>query len=384
MIRLVREIYRTDEFIPLHKPRFWGKEKDYLVNTIDSNFVSSVGKYVDDFEKMIAEFTGAKYAIATVNGTSALHTALILSGVEAGDEVLTQPITFVGSCNAIRYCHADPVFVDVDRNSLGLSAEHLLDYLEKNVEKRNKISWNRTTGRRIGACLPMHTFGHPVEMSAILEICAEYYIPIIEDAAESLGSTLHTQHTGTFGRVGILSFNGNKIMTTGGGGMLLTNNESLAKHAKHLTTTAKQPHAWQYVHDETGYNYRMPNLNAALGIAQLEQLPGFIEKKRLLAQTYLAWCDEIGVRMLVEPKGARSNYWLNALILENQNEREDFLQYTNDNGIMTRPVWEPMHLLPMYKQCHHGPLENTTWAMDRVVNIPSSVPGTSTGLFQAE
>jgi perosamine synthetase len=372
-IKFVRQLYQTDDLIPLHAPKFLGNEKKYLLETIDSTFVSSVGQNVEDFEQKIACTTTANYAISTVNGTAALHVALIVTGVSHGEEVITQALTFVATCNAIRYCGADPVFVDVDRKTFGMSPEALTNYLEEHAEIKNGNAWNKTTGRRISACIPMHTFGHPVKIDKIIEICNQYHIPVIEDAAESLGSTWNVKHTGTFGMMGVLSFNGNKIITTGGGGMILTDSESLAYTAKHLTTTARLAHNWNYEHDEIGYNYRMPNLNAALGLAQLEQLSGFVDNKRTLAKHYRDWCSENNVQFVTEPEGARSNYWLNALIMNDVEERDSFLKVTNKNGVMTRPAWKPMHKLKMYKDCHHGLLQNTEWISERVVNIPSSV-----------
>jgi aminotransferase in exopolysaccharide biosynthesis len=372
-VSFVRNLYQTDGFVPLHAPVFLGNEKEYLLETIDSTFVSSVGEYVELFEQRIASTTNTGYAVATVNGTAALHAALLVVGVSNGDDVLTQALTFVATCNAIRYCGADPVFVDIDRNSLGMSPESLANYLDEHVEKRDGYAWNKSTGRRISACIPMHTFGHPTRIDLIIDICSQYHIPVIEDAAESLGSTWKTGHTGTFGRLGVLSFNGNKIVTTGGGGMILTNDESLANRARHLTTTARISHRWDYEHDRVGYNYRMPNLNAALGMAQLEQLREFVDNKREVARNYISWCRDKNLEILIEPEGARSNYWLNALILRDSDERDSFLQETNQNDVMTRPAWNPMHHLPMYEKCHAGPLDNTDWAIDRVVNIPSSV-----------
>jgi len=374
-IHYVRELYRTDRPIPLHAPQFQGREKEYLLDALDSTFVSSVGQYVDRFEADCAHYTGAKYAVATVNGTSALHVALLLAGVKRDEEVITQALTFVATCNAIHYCGADPVFVDVDRATLGLSAQALANYLDRFAEERNGETWNKQTGKRIAACLPMHTFGHPADMPGIADVCEKYRIPVVEDAAEALGSTLYDRHCGTFGRLGVLSFNGNKIMTTGGGGMILTDDEKLAKQAKHLTTTAKQPHAWQFIHDQVGFNYRMPNLNAALGVAQLECLRSFLDKKRELAERYIDWCGRNRLQCIVEPDAARSNYWLNAVVLEDVAERDAFLKATNEQGVMTRPVWEPMHRLPMYRYCQRDSLVNTEWAAARVVNIPSSVTG---------
>ncbi|MEQ1530169.1 MAG: LegC family aminotransferase [Methylococcales bacterium] len=372
-IRLVRDIYQTDAFIPLHEPRFIGNEKSYLNDVIDSTFVSSVGEYVDSFETQMAAYTGAKYAIAAVNGTAALHIALLLAGVKAGEEVITQSLTFVATCNAIHYCGAEPVFVDVDRSTLGLSPLSLAAFLHEVAELRDGETWNKKTGKRIAACVPMHTFGLPANMEALLQVSANYGIPVVEDAAEALGSLFKNQHCGTFGRLSVLSFNGNKIMTTGGGGMILTDDEALAKQAKHLTTTAKQPHPWIFEHDQIGFNYRMPNLNAALGVAQLESLPVFLSNKRQLAQQYASWCQTNGWHFIAEPKHAQSNYWLNALVLENQSQRDEFLHVTNQQGVMTRPVWEPMHHLSMYKHCFRSDLVNTEWAAERIVNIPSSV-----------
>ncbi len=371
-ICLVRRLFQTDQFIPLHAPTFQGNEKKYLVDTIDSTFVSSVGAYVDRFEAEIADYTGSKFAVAAVNGTAALHIALLLAGVKSGTEVITQPLTFIATCNAIKYCGAEPVFVDVDPGTLGLSPEHLDEYLGEHVTLRKGRAWNQTTKRYVSACLPMHTFGNPVDMEALAGVCEKYNLPIVEDAAESLGSKWHGRHTGTIGRIGILSFNGNKIITTGGGGMILTSVASLAKRARHITTTAKIPHPFQFVHDEIGYNYRMPNLNAALGVAQLEILPRLIENKRYLAEQYHKWCQQKGVLMIKEAKGAHSNAWLNALVLNDKTQRDAFLEKTNNSGIMTRPLWEPMHHLGIFKDCHQGDLTNSEWAAERVVNIPSS------------
>ncbi len=372
-IRFVRDIYQTDGFIPLHEPRFPGKEKDYVLDALDSTFVSSVGQYVDRFEAECANFTGAKYAVATVNGTAALHVALLLVGVKRDEEVITQALTFVATCNAIHYCGAEPVFIDVEQTTWGLSAEALENHLQQFAECRHGDTWNIRTGKRIAACVPMHTFGHPADMANILRVCKKYNIPVVEDAAEALGSTLNNQQCGTFGRLGVLSFNGNKIITTGGGGMILTDDETLALQAKHLTTTAKQAHPWQFIHDQIGFNYRMPNLNAALGVAQLESMPLFLAKKRGLAAHYFDWCKQNQFKCVIEPKAACSNYWLNALVLADRSERDSFLTATNGQGVMTRPIWEPMHRLPIYQHCQNDGLLNTEWAADRIVNIPSSV-----------
>ncbi len=373
-VNFVRDLYQSADFIPLHEPRFSGNEKKYLIDTIDSTFVSSVGAYVDEFEQRVAQFTGSQYAIATVNGTAALHISLLMAGVEKGDEVITQSLTFAATCAAIRYCHADPVFVDVEKKTLGMSPESLFEFLSEYTERDTKgILRNCKTGRKIKACVPMHTFGHPARIDEIDRICNEYNIILIEDAAESLGSTYKNIHTGCFGKMSVLSFNGNKIITTGGGGMILTDDLDIAKQAKHLTTTAKKTHPWLYEHDAVGYNYRLPNLNAALGCAQMEQLESFLEKKRVLADRYSDWCSAEGLSFIQEPIEACSNYWLNALLLDDQDHRNRFLVHTNDNKVMTRPAWVPMHRLSMYNNCFKLDLQYTEWLADRLVNIPSSV-----------
>lgn len=371
----MRDMYATQDFIPLHAPKFQGNEKKYLLETIDSTFVSSVGAFVDEFEKSVAEYTGARYAVATVNGTAALHIALRLVGVELETEVVTQSLTFVATCNAIRYCGARPLFVDVDRQTLGLSAESLKQFLEEHAEVREDgCCWNRSTARKISACLPMHTFGFPVELDAIRELCSQYHLPLVEDATESLGSQYHQQHTGAIGRVAAISFNGNKIITTGGGGMILTQNEALAKQAKHLTTTAKLPHQWESEHDQIGYNYRLPNLNAALGVAQMESLPEYLKCKRKVAKAYQQWGDENGIRFVVEGPETTANYWLNTVITENQEQRDQLLQTTNAMKVMTRPAWKPMHLLKINSDCQQqAKLTNTNYLYQRIVNVPSSI-----------
>ena len=375
LVSLIRGLYGTEDFIPLHQPYFNEEEKKYLNQTIDSTYVSSVGEFVDKFEASIARYSSVKHAIATVNGTSALHTALILVGVEENTEVLTQSLTFVATCNAIAYCNANPVFIDVDAETLGLCPKRLAEFIEEFGEiKEDGFCWNRSTRNRISACLPMHTFGFPAKIKEIASICDKYNIPLVEDAAESLGSFYHHQHTGAFGRCGVLSFNGNKILTTGGGGMVLTNDAQLADRAKHLTTTAKVKHPWEFIHDEVGFNYRMPNLNAALGVAQLEKLPKFLEFKRSLATEYLDWGEKHGVRFIKEPTDSQANYWLNTLIAENKTQRDHILKETNENGIMTRPVWTPMHRLSIYKHHFNNHLENTEWLFDRLVSLPSSPP----------
>lgn len=373
LINFIQDQFNTRDFIPLHAPKFNGNERKYLLDTIDSTFVSSVGAYVDRFEKEMAAYTNSPSAVVTVNGTSALHCALILAGVKAKDYVITQALTFVATCNAISYCGAEPIFLDVDRNNPGLSPQAVNFWLEAFafIDDEGHCRYKQDN-RIIRACIPMHTFGHPVDMTLLIEVCQRWHLKIVEDAAESLGSLYKGQHTGTFGALGILSFNGNKIITTGGGGMILTNPE-LAMRAKHLTTTAKQPHPWEYIHDETGFNYRMPNLNAALGCAQLEQLELFIEKKRALAQSYSDFFNNSSMQFLREPENCRSNYWLNAVICENKDQRDDLLQRTNTAKVMTRPLWHLMNHLPMYKNAITADLSNSEWLAERVVNIPSSV-----------
>ena len=372
-ISFIKELYGKDT-VMLHEPVFRGNEKKYLNECIDSTFVSSVGKFVDLFEQKMSEFTKAKRAVVTVNGTAALHIAQILCGVEQGDEVLTQPLTFIATVNAISYTGAKPVFIDVDKDTLGLSAEKLENFLRINsVIKNDGFTYNRLTDKRIKACVPMHTFGHPVRIKEIAGICAKYNIDLIEDAAESLGSYVGEKHTGLFGKVGILSFNGNKLLTTGGGGMVITDDEEIGKHAKHITTTAKVPHRWEFVHDEIGYNYRMPNINAALGCAQLELLPAFLKEKRMIAAEYERFFDSTGIDFFTERKGTVANYWLNILTMKNKEERDEFLRETNDNGVMTRPIWTLMNKLKMYQDCYAENIENAEWLEERVVNIPSSV-----------
>lgn len=373
-INFIRELYSSQEFIPLSVPKFVGNEKKYLNECIDTTFVSSVGKFVDKFEEMVADYTGAKKAVVCVNGTNALHMSLLLVGVERDDEVLTQALTFIATCNAISYIGAHPVFIDVDRNTMGLSPDAMKNWLAKNAEIRNDQCFNKNTGRRVKACVPMHTFGHPVRIDEIADVCAEYHIELVEDAAESIGSKYKGIHTGLFGKVGALSFNGNKTITTGGGGMLLFNDEELGTLAKHITTQAKVPHRWEFVHDHIGYNYRMPNINAALGCAQMEHLEEFVLNKRETAQKYKDFFASVeNIEFFPEPENCRSNYWLNAVILKDRNAQQTFLQETNDKGVMTRPIWELMNRLPMFERCQHDSLENTIWLADRVVNIPSSI-----------
>lgn len=372
--KFIHQLYHTDDFVLLSAPVFSGNEKKYLNECIDTTFVSSVGQFVDRFETDMASYTKSAKAVVCVSGTNALHLAMVLTGVERDDEVLTQALTFIATCNAISYIGAHPVFIDVDRNTLGMSDTALIQWLNENAEIRNGECFNRHTGRRIKACVPMHTFGHPVKIDKIVEICNSFGIVLIEDAAESIGSLYMGKHTGTFGKVGVLSFNGNKTITTGGGGMLLFQDEELGAYAKHLSTQAKVPHRWEFVHDHIGYNYRMPNINAALGCAQLEHIEEYVENKRNTASQYAEFFKGIpDIEFFSEPQNCRSNYWLNAIILKDKQSQQDFLAYSNDHGVMTRPVWEIMNRLPMFKNCQHDSLENTIWLADRIVNIPSSV-----------
>lgn len=374
VVSFIRQMYGAKEFIPLHAPTFSGNEKKYLNECIDSTFVSSVGKFVDRFEERVEEYTGAKKAVVCVSGTNALHMAMLLAGVERDDEVLTQALTFIATCNAISYTGAYPVFLDVDMDTLGLSPLALKEWLVKNVELKNGRCYNKRTGRRVKACVPMHTFGHPVRIDKIRNICDEYQLELIEDAAESIGSWYKGKHTGTFGKIGVISFNGNKTITTGGGGMLLFQDEEFGQFAKHLTTQAKVPHRWEFVHDHIGYNYRMPNINAALGCAQMENLERYVENKRDTADKYKSFFENYsGVTFFTEPSDCRSNYWLNVVLLNDREAQLEFLKYTNNHGIMTRPAWELMTRLEMFKSCETDGLKNTTWLSERIVNIPSSV-----------
>jgi len=373
IVDFIKQTFSTGEFIPLHEPRFIGNEKKYLNDCIDSTFVSSVGKYVDTFEKEFAKKVGSKYAIATVNGTAALHISLILADVKKDDEVITQPLTFIATCNAINYIGAKPIFVDVDLDTMGLSPESLKNFLETNCEIKDSKCINKTTGKIIKACVPMHTFGHPCRIEEIKEICDSWYIVLVEDAAESLGSYYQDKHTGTFGKVGAFSFNGNKIITSGGGGVIVTDDEVLAIRAKHITTTAKIPHPYEYVHDEIGYNYRLPNINAALLVAQLEQLEKFLDAKRDLTIKYKEFFATNDITFIEEPRECKSNYWLQAVLLDDLNQRNEFLDFTNKNGVMSRPIWKLMNELEMFKDCQKTDLKNAKYLEERVVNIPSSV-----------
>ena len=373
-ISFIRDLYgKKEDFIPLHAPTFAGNEKKYLEECIDTTFVSSVGKFVDLFEQKIAEYTAAKQAVVCVNGTNALHIALKISGVEKGDEVITQPLTFIATTNAIVYAGAVPVFVDVDKDTMGLSPKSLEQFLQANAELRANECYHKQTNRRIKACMPMHTFGHACRIEEIMDICERYHIEVVEDAAEAMGSYYKGKHLGSFAKIGASSFNGNKTITTGGGGVILTNDETIGKHAKHLTTQAKLPHAWEFVHDEIGYNYRMPNINAALGVAQLEQLDYFLANKRTTAEAYKNYFQKQGIAFFAERAEERCNYWLNAIILKNKEERDAFLTESNAKAVMTRPIWQLMNRLPMFKDSPKTDLSNAEWLEARVVNIPSGV-----------
>jgi len=374
IVETIRKRFGNEGFIPLHAPYFGGKEKEYLNECIDSTFVSSVGPFVDRFERDMCEITGAKFAVAAVNGTAALHMAMLIAGVEQNDEVLSQALTFVATANAISYIGAHPVFIDVDKDTLGLSPEAVRAFLASETFQNEKNECiNKATGRRIKACVPMHTFGFPMHIHELLEICEQFNIILVEDAAESLGSYVGEKHTGTIGHIAAFSFNGNKTVTSGGGGAIVTDNEEWAKRAKYLTTTAKVPHAWDFVHSEVGYNYRMPNINAALACAQLEQLPEILKNKRETAKFYINELSKLGVKVVSEKEGTKANYWLNTIVLSSREERDAFLKFSNENGVMTRPIWALMNRLPAFKNCQTDGLENSIWLEDRVVNLPSSV-----------
>lgn len=373
VINFIQDKFGTDQFIPLHAPVFNGKEKEYVLDTLDSTFVSSVGAYVDKAEQLMAEISETQKTVAVVNGTSGLQIAMQLAGVQQGDEVITQALTFVATANAINYTGAQPVFLDVDYDTMGLSPTAVKNFLEEFGEKRENGTYNKKTGKRIAACVPMHTFGFPVHLDPLLSICKHWNIPVVEDAAESLGSYYHGKHTGSFGLLGVFSFNGNKIVTCGGGGMIVTQNDELGKLGKHLTTTAKVPHPYEYVHDHVGYNFRMPNLNAALVCAQLEQLNNFLANKRELANEYATFFQAEKIKFRTELENTRANYWLMCVELENLEERNAFLKATNDAKTMTRPIWQLMYRLPMYQHCYRDSQRNAEFLEERIVNIPSSV-----------
>lgn len=374
IVDFIKNLYPNENPVPLHAPRFIGKEKEYLNNCIDTTYVSYVGEYVNKFEELVKDFTKTKYSIAIVNGTSAIFVCLKCLGVSKGDEIITQPLTFIGAVNPIVYCNADPIFIDIDKNTLGLSHVSLEEFLHNNtIIKDDGYCYNKITNKRIFACLPVHVFGHPVNIDNIIKICRKNNIEVIEDATESLGTFYKGKHTGTFAKIGILSFNGNKIVTTGGGGMILTDDEELAKHIQHITTTAKVPHKWEYIHDQVGYNYRMPNINAAIGCAQMEKIDFFIKNKRELANLYKDFFDKMDIEFFSEPENSISNYWLNSIILKNKKEKEEFLRYSNENGIITRSVWRLMNKLVMFKNTLTSRLDNANYFEERIVNIPSSV-----------
>ena len=373
LIEFIKKQYPNKNTIPLHEPNFNGNEREYVLDTINSTFVSSVGAYVDKFELMMAELTSTKKAVATVNGTSALQVALRLSGVGTGDEVLTQALTFIATINAIIYNGASPVFIDVDLDTMGLSPHAVENFLEEFGELRNEICFNKKTNKRIAACVPMHTFGFPVHLDELIIVCKKWNIPVVEDAAESIGSDYKGKPTGSFGKLGVFSFNGNKIVTSGGGGAIVTNDLDLAVKAKHLTTTAKVPHPYEYSHDAIGYNFRMPNLNAALACAQLEQLDTFIQKKRDLAHEYHIYFESKGIQFRTELPNTKANYWLMCLELENKKERDSFLKETNELSVMTRPIWQLIFNSPSYQYFQRDDQSNALYLEQRIVNIPSSV-----------
>ncbi|HAS8565425.1 TPA: LegC family aminotransferase [Vibrio vulnificus] len=375
LVEFVRDQYQTQDFIPLHAPTFAGNEKAYVMETIESTFVSSVGKFVDEFERKMEAFTGTPKAVATVNGTAALHAALYMAGVERGDLVITQALTFVATCNALYHMGAEPIFVDVSPVSLGLCPKAMSAFLEDNAQVTEAGCIHKQTGRRIKAVVPMHTFGHPVELDELVAVCLKWNISLVEDAAESLGSFYKGQHTGTIGDFGAVSFNGNKIITTGGGGMVLCGSEEAGRRTKHVTTTAKVPHPYEFFHDEPGFNYRMPNLNAALGCAQMEVLERYLAQKRQLAHQYQAFFASSDVTFVVEPEYAQSNYWLNAIICADTQQRNELLEQTNAAGVMTRPIWQLMHRLPMFEQALRGDLTHSEFIEAHLINLPSTPVG---------
>jgi perosamine synthetase len=374
IINAIRDAIHRD-FSTLHEPSFQGSEQHYVQDCLKSTFVSSVGQYVTRFEQSLASYTGSKHAVACASGTAALHVCLLLGGVQANDEVLIPAISFVATANAVRYCNATPHFVDSETETLGMDPTALGEWLSQIAVMKDGKCKNKLTNATIRAIVPMHTFGHPCRMNEIIQLASEWNLSLIEDAAESLGSLYANQHTGTFGRLAAVSFNGNKIVTTGGGGAILTNDTELAARAKHLTTTAKLPHRWDYVHDEVGYNYRMPNLNAALGVGQLEQLEAFVASKRKLFEKYRrTFADIKNIRVLEEPTNCRSNYWLQTILLDDDllNSRDEILQMTNDAGLMTRPIWKLLPQLPPYQKCPSAPLPVAKKLQERCINLPSS------------
>jgi aminotransferase in exopolysaccharide biosynthesis len=373
IVEYIKQLYPEQNPVLLHCPEFLGNEKKYLAECIDTKYVSYVGRFVVNMENKIKEILGSKNAVAMVNGTAALHMLLLSVEIKPGDEIITQSLSFVATAAAIVHVQATPVFVDVEIDTLGMSPESLKAFLVENTEIKDSACINKKTGRQIKAVIPMHTFGHPARLDKIKEICDEYSLMLIEDAAESLGSFYHEKHTGTFGKAAILSFNGNKLITTGGGGMVITDDESIAKRVRHLSTTAKRPHRWEFYHDEVGYNLRMPSLNAAVGLAQLEYFDAILSNKRETAFLYKKFFKTIGVKFITEPSYSRSNYWLNAILLSDRSQRDAFLEYSNDNGVQTRPAWTLLHKLSPYQHCQHTETPNAEYIEDRLVNIPSSV-----------
>lgn len=375
VIDFIKSIYPNQNPVPLHAPVFMGKEKDYLEQCIDSTFVSYVGEFVNKFEEITAQFTGAKYAVAVVNGTAGLQIALQVAGVKYGDEVITQPLTFVATANAISHAGATPVFIDVDKDTLGMSPEKLEEWLKSNTffDNNKNAVINKVTGKRISAIVPVYIFGHLIRIHEIMQVAEKYHLTVVEDSTEALGSFVNGRHAGLFGELGILSYNGNKTITTGGGGMIITNNEKLAQKIKHITTTAKIPHSYEYIHDEMGYNYRLPNINAAVGFAQMEYIHTILENKRETAGLYQRFFATSEIEYIKGSENVSPNYWLNAILLKDRKQRDEFLEYSNANGIITRAAWRLMNKLPMYQQCQTGDISNAEWLEDRIVNIPSSV-----------
>lgn len=373
IVAFIKEIYPNENPVPLHAPRFLGEEKKNLAECIDTTYVSYVGRFVTKFEDQVKELTGARNAVAIVNGTAALHMAFVAAGVKPGDEVVTQSLTFAGTAAGIRHAGAEPAFVDVDLDTMGMSPDSLFRFLSVECDRRAEGLYDRANGRKIAAVVPMHSFGHPVRIVRIREICDEFGIQLIEDAAESIGSSYRGAQTGTFGRAAILSFNGNKTVTAGGGGMVVTDDDALAERVRHLSTTAKLKHPWEFVHDEAGYNLRLTNVNAAIGSAQMDCLDLFLANKRKTASSYAAFFEGSGYQFFLEPPDCVSNYWLNCLVMKDRTEREAFLEHSNTSGVQTRPIWRVMNTLKPYEQCHRTALPNAEWLVDRVVNLPSSV-----------
>ena len=376
IVKMIKSALPQGKSIPLHEPYFGGNEWLYVKECLDTGWVSSVGKYVDLFEEKLAEFTGVKRAVAVANGTEALHICLKLVGVEQNDEVLIPALTFIATANAVVYCGGVPHFIDSESKTLGIDADKLRDYLKNIADIRNNECYNKITNRRIKAVVPMHTFGHPVDLDKLVAVCEEFYLDLVEDNAESLGSYYKGRHTGNWGKISAVSVNGTKVITTGGGGAILTNDMELGKLAKHITTQAKLPHKWEFRHDMIGYNYRMPNINAALGCAQLEQLPDFLAKKRQLAKRYQKLFSNIkGVDFVMEPEFSQSNYWLNAILLapEHKEKRDELLALTHEQGILSRPVWDLLYTLPMFTDCPRMNCSSAESIAGRLINLPSSV-----------